>query len=114
MTDIEAFENRYRQLEQQAGQFTVGEAIRWLLGLPIEQTGWDNVVHSEVQRCVSLYERHYKNFEGPTVITVGRRPLQVSHSHDELNATIGFVQGVTFAVAMLEQRGLLVDRDEPR
>jgi hypothetical protein len=111
--DLQAFESRYRELEAKAGAFTVGEAIRWLAGLPMEQVGWDNVITNEVRRCVALYERHYKNHEGPAVITVGRRPLQISHSHDELNATIGFVQGVTFAVALLEQRGLSVERDEP-
>jgi hypothetical protein len=116
MTDLDlaAFEQRYRQLEADAGAFNVGEAVRWLLGLPVDEEGWDNVLTSEIRRCVDLYERHYKNFEGPTVISIGRRPLQISTSHDELTATIGFVQGVTFAIALLEQRGASVERDPPR
>lgn len=105
--DLDAFEKRYRQLENRLGEFSVGEAVRMLAELPLDDTGWDNVITSEVRRCVDLYKLHYKDVEAPPTVTVSRRPLQISHSHDELMATIGFVQGATFVVAALREQGLL-------
>lgn len=105
--DVAAFEERYRQLEVELGAFNVGQAVRVLAGLPLGAEGWDNVLQAEIRRCVDLYKLHYRGAEGPTTIRVGRNPLSVTTSHDELMATIGFVQGATFVVAALQEQGRL-------
>lgn len=103
--DINAFENRYRELEAELGQFNVGEAIRHLAGL--DNGRWDNVIQAEVRRVVQLHAAHYAQFQEGNTIVIGRNPLRISDSRDELMATIGFVQGATFVVAALTEQGRL-------
>lgn len=100
--DIEAFEQRYRALENELGNFNVGQAIRFLCGLQPGDERWDNVISHEVRRVVQLHAQHYSQFQKGNTIVVGRNPLAISDSRDELMATIGFVQGATFVLAALQ------------
>jgi hypothetical protein len=106
--DINSFEERYRQLEAELGEGSVGEAVRRLAGLEGDEK-WDNVVAYEVRRVVQLHADHYSQFEKdqPATVVIGRNPLRISDQRDELMATIGFVQGATFVVAALQEQGKL-------
>jgi hypothetical protein len=103
MTDLDpaAVEERFRALESELGAFDLGTAIRVLLKLD-EQ--WLNVVSAEIRRCATLYIDHYREHEGQPTVSIGRRPLAIRTSHDELIAAIGFLQGVTFAEALRQER----------
>jgi hypothetical protein len=104
--DISSFEERYRQLEAELGDGSVGAAIRRLAGLGDDEK-WDNVVAHELRRVVQLHADHYSQFQKGETIVIGRNPLRISDARDELMATIGFVQGATFVVAALQEQGKL-------
>lgn len=112
MIDIDAFEKLYRQLEAELGQFNVGQAIRFLSDTQTADKGLDNVIAHEVRRVVQLHSSHYARFQKGNTIVIGRNPLAISDSRDELMATIGFVQGATFVRAALQAQGKLPDERE--
>jgi hypothetical protein len=107
MIDIEAFEKLYRQLESELGNFSVGQAIRFLSDMQPGDERWDGVIAHEVRRVVQLHASHYAQFQEGNTIVIGRNPLAISDSRDELMATIGFMQGATFVRAALQAQGKL-------
>jgi hypothetical protein len=109
--DIEAFEQSYRALENSLGDYNVGQAIRLLSGIDPADDRWDTVIEHEVRRVVQLHAAHYTQFQKGNTIVIGRNPVAISDSRDELMATIGFVQGATFVIAALHEQGRL--KDEP-
>jgi hypothetical protein len=108
MIDPSAFEHRYRDLEASLGDLNMGEAIRTLAELPIGDEGWDRVISAELLRVVQLHATHYSAYESEIkTIRIGRNPVSVSTDRDLMMAQIGFVQGATFVVAALRERGRL-------
>ena len=105
--DIEAFEERYRQLEAELGKFNLGQSVRLLAGLGVDDERWDRVIEHEVRRVVQLHADHYAQFQKGQTIVIGRNPLRISDQRDELMATIGFMQGATFLFAALQEQGRL-------
>jgi hypothetical protein len=107
MTDVDEIERRYKQLESELGNFNLGQAIRFLAGLQAGDERWDAVIQHEVRRVVQLHAEHYAAFQKGNTVIIGRNPLRISDSRDELMATIGFMQGATFVVAALQAQGRL-------